>query len=100
MIPTRLLPQAITWETATVGPRGTTYANPVTVPARVQFANTLVRDAAGAEVISSARVYLQPAAGPKIGDRVTLPNGVQRLVIARAENVGARRVELVTVDVK
>ncbi|MGC4960084.1 hypothetical protein [Gordonia sp. DT101] len=101
MIPTRLLPQQLTYKPYLgQGSFGAIYGDPVTVPARVQFGNKVVRNSKGAEVVSAATIYVQPAAAmPRLGDNVTLPDGSVRPVIAVSENVGARTVELVTLDV-
>ncbi len=101
MIPTRLLPQKLTFKPLeghnSFGP---VYGDPQTVPARVQFGNWIVRDDKGAEVVSFATIYVQPAELlPDLGSVVTLPDGSVRPVIARSEHVGARGVEMVTLDV-
>ncbi|MFW0784865.1 hypothetical protein AAFP35_10105 [Gordonia sp. CPCC 206044] len=101
MIPKRLLPQTLTYRPI-LGRNslGIIYGDPVTVPARVQFGNKVVRDGNGAEIVSSATIYLQPAETlPGLGDNVTLPDGTIRPVIATSDHVGARTVELVTLDV-
>lgn len=101
MIPKRLLPQQLTYRPLLgSGPYGDVYGDPVTVPARIEFTNKLIRDASGAEVASAATIYLQPAeALPTVGAVVTLPGGGERSVIARADKVGAKNVELVRLDV-
>lgn len=72
----------------------------MTVPARIEFENKLIRDATGNEVVSAATIWLQPAEGlPTVGAVVTLPDTSVRPVIARADQVGARNVELVRLDV-
>lgn len=101
MIPTRLLPQQLTYRPLVgSGPYGDVYGDPVTVPARIEFTNKLIRDSSGSEVVAAASIYLQPADGlPTVGAVVTLPDGSVRPVIARADKVGARNVEMVTLDV-
>lgn len=100
MIPSRLLPQTVTYTPLLgEGAYGPIYGNPVTVPARVTFERRLVRTAAGSEVVSSATIYLQPGATPTVGDSVAMPDGTSRDVIAVATHVGARAPVLVEVDV-
>lgn len=101
MISKRLLPQQVTYAPFLgEGPEGPVYADPMTVPARVQFRNKLIRDTTGIEVISAATIYMQPqAAPPTVGTLVDLPDGTSRPVIAFAPTVGARTTELLTVEV-
>lgn len=101
MIPKRLLPQSLTFRPLIgSGPYGDMYGDPVTVPARVQFGNKLVRDASGSEVVSSATIYLQPAENlPTVGAVVTLPDNSVRPIIGRSDHVGSREIEMVSLDV-
>lgn len=101
MIPTRLLPQQLTYRPlAGRTSFGPVYGDLVTVPARVQFGVKTIQSANGEEAVSSATIFVQPGANlPDIGDVVTLPDGSVRPVIARTEHVGARTVELVSLDV-
>lgn len=101
MIPTRLLPQRLSFRPLIgSGPYGDVYGDPVTKPARVEFGNKLIRDASGNEVVSAATIYLQPADDlPTVGAVVTLPDDTVRPVIARADKVGAKNVELIRLDV-
>ncbi|WP_431840851.1 hypothetical protein [Gordonia hongkongensis] len=101
MIPTRLLPQQLTYRPMTGRTSfGPVYGDLVTVPARVQFGTKTIQTAAGEEAVSSATIYVQPGANlPDIGAVVTLPDGSVRPVIARTEHVGARTVEVVSLDV-
>lgn len=101
MIPKRLLPQRVTYAPYLgSGPEGDVYGDPITVPARVQFQNKLIRDNTGSEVISAATIYMQPqTTPPTVGTLVDLPDGTSRPVIAFALTVGARTTELLTVEV-
>lgn len=100
MIPARLLPQQITYTPYLgEGAYGPVYGAPVTVRARVNYERRLVRNSTGIEVTSSATVYLQPGATLTTGDTVTMPDGTSRQVIAVAQHVGQRDVEVVEVDV-
>lgn len=101
MIPKRLLPEQLTYRPLIgSGPYGDVYGDPVTVAARVEYENKLIRDSTGNQVVAAATIWLQPAEGlPTVGAVVTLPDGSVRPVIARADQVGARNVELVRLDV-
>ena len=101
MIPTRLLPQQLTYRPLLgSGPYGDVYGDPVTVAARIEFGNKLIRDANGNEVVSSATIYLQPAENlPTVGAVVTLPDNSVRPIIGRSDHVGSREIEMVSLDV-
>lgn len=102
MIPKRHLPQRITFEGMVgQGAEGEVWGTPVTgIPARVELEQKLVRDANGAETLSTATVHLRPASGVTLAGRITLPDGSVRRVINVAEFVGRRRVEIVTAYVE
>ncbi|WP_435595167.1 hypothetical protein [Tsukamurella tyrosinosolvens] len=103
MIPKRLLPQQVTYTPYLgEGPEGPVYGDPMTVPARIQFGSALVRDAQGDALVVSAStvVYLQPSdTPPAVGTMFTMPDGSQREAKAIHHTVGARDVELLTVEV-
>lgn len=101
MIPARLLPQRITYRPATgQGSFGKSFgpqSDPV--PARVQGQRKIVTTAAGDQIVSTAKVFLQPAAHPAVDDEVTLPGGDVVTVVSRSDHVGRSTVDLVTIDV-
>ncbi|MGV9792397.1 hypothetical protein [Gordonia sp. NPDC003422] len=101
MIPTRLLPQQLTYKPVTgYTSAGAVYGAPLTVPARVEFVSKVVLNDIGDQVVTSATIYLQPSDDlPSLGDLVSLPDGSVRPVIAVNEHVGARTVEVVSLDV-
>ncbi|ATD70355.1 hypothetical protein O4158_02610 [Gordonia amicalis] len=101
MIPKRLLPQRLTYRPIIGrGSFGPIYDDPVTIPARVQFTAKAVRNANGEDLVAAATIYVQPGENlPDVGDIVTLPDGSVRPIIARSDQVGARAVEVVSLDV-
>lgn len=101
MIPLSRLPHRLSFRPYLGdGNRGKVLGEPVKdVPARVEMRVKLIRDQQGKEVVSSATIYFQPILAPALGDEVTLPDGVKRQVIARHDNAGRRRTELITVHV-
>lgn len=54
---------------------GTTYGDPVQVVCFVDEQTRLVRDADGAEVVSTATIYTHPGTVLPVGTEVTLPSG-------------------------
>lgn len=62
---------------------GATYAAPVTIACRLEHDRKRIRDAAGAEVVSEARLFTLAAVKP--GDRITDPAGVARIVMRADE---------------
>lgn len=101
MIPRRLLPQTV--QIAAYlgrGAEGDVWAPPVSARARVELEQTMVRGADGAELLSSATVFVRPSTAAAIGSLVTLPDSSQRRVLVRGEHVGRRRVELVSLHLE
>lgn len=100
VVPLRLLPHRIAFTPRTgVGAYGPVYGTKVTgVPARVEPGVKLIRDTEGVEVVSSGRIFFQPANSPQVGALVTLPSGEDREVLAREEHSGrSLAIALVTV---
>ena len=100
VVPLRLLPHRIAFTPRTgVGAYGPVYGPQVAgVPARVEPGVKLVRDEKGVEVVSSGRIFFQPAKAPQVGALVTLPSGEDREVLVREEHSGrVAAIALVTV---
>ncbi len=57
------------------GAYGTVYGDPTQVRCFVDETTRLVRDADGAEVVSSATIYADPGTVVAVGSTVTLPSG-------------------------
>ncbi len=76
-LPARFTPHEVTIRALTgSGGMGDTYAAPVTVPAFVIDERALVRDASGAEVVSSTQVHLGFDVVAPLGSLVTVWPGI------------------------
>lgn len=88
------LPRILTPHTVTVRPwegegaYGDIFGTPRTLTSvRVEETTRLVRDKTGAEVVSSARVFIRPEHAPvPVDSEVTLPSGRVAVVLAVAHH--------------
>ncbi|MBC7340955.1 MAG: hypothetical protein H5U02_00615 [Clostridia bacterium] len=76
------------------------YAAPVSYPCRIQRKVKLVRDAQGAEVVSTCQIYLDGGADVGVEDRITLPDGsrppIVNVAVAKDEKGMPHYVEVQT----